>query len=264
MAPLVRLRLGNQFDDQSDLIALPCDTNGKVTASVEEKLRRYSMPAPKGPFAHGKVVYLPYQGKEHRARFVAFAASVSGTSPTTHDVIGTIGNSLGEFTNRNRSVLRVSVPLFGTGAGQLPAVIAYKALSESFRSSASPDAVLTISVLRRDELESLQSAFVIDKGPKGSTDAIRPEDAMISPSVETAIGRLPSGEEISSAQLAREIFKLHPEYAGGRGASISLQDTISRKTAESWIKEVKTLFDLSASRKQPEGSSSFAGEVPKK
>jgi hypothetical protein len=98
MVAVVRLRLGDQFEDQSDLIVLPCDTNGKVTDSLADRLHRYDITVPEGPYAHGKVVSLSYNSKKLTAKYIAFAATVSVSAPTTEDVISAIGNSLGEFT----------------------------------------------------------------------------------------------------------------------------------------------------------------------
>ncbi|MCX6676908.1 MAG: hypothetical protein NTU95_03050 [Methanothrix sp.] len=158
MAPIVIFRRGDSFEDQSDLIVLPCDTYGEVTHFVAERLEQYKISVPKGQYALGKVVFLPYDNKMLTAKYIAFAATVSGDdSPTTAEVIKTIGNSLGEFTNKNPSILRVSAPLLGTDDGKLPIEIAYRALSESFKSSANSRAMLTISVMQAEMFRDLES-----------------------------------------------------------------------------------------------------------
>jgi hypothetical protein len=71
---------------------------------------------------------------------------------------------------------------------------------------------------------------------------------MLSDSVKNALSRFPS-QEISAAQLAREIFKQHPKYAKGGATSVSIVDTAEKLPAEKWLDEIRPLFDFSALEK---------------
>lgn len=66
--------------------------------------------------------------------------------------------------------------------------------------------------------------------------------------VETAIQRLGPHKTVSSADLAREIFRLHPEYAAGTVARIKVRTTEHKRSVEQWIVNVKDLFSGKPSR----------------
>ncbi len=94
---LVKLKLGNLFDEPTDLVVLPCSTGGTVTNFVANHLREYEIPRPRGGMRLGDVDFQPFLGAENVAQFVAFAVSVKGMS-STESAIEEIGKSLGTAT----------------------------------------------------------------------------------------------------------------------------------------------------------------------
>ena len=116
MAAKVKLRLGNLFDGPSDLIVLPCSTSGTVTGFVARSLAQYSVPHPRVGMTLGEVEIMPFEGAEHIAQFVAFAASVHYMTSSS-EAINRIGCEIGKFTKKNSSVRLVAAPLLGAGAG---------------------------------------------------------------------------------------------------------------------------------------------------
>ena len=91
---IVELKLGDMFDGPSDLIVLPCSTGGTITQFVRQRLIHHRIPYPKPGMELGDVSVMPFQGGENIAQFVAFAASVKGTS-SSMDAIRRIGEQLG-------------------------------------------------------------------------------------------------------------------------------------------------------------------------
>ncbi|MCA9248863.1 MAG: toll/interleukin-1 receptor domain-containing protein [Planctomycetales bacterium] len=153
--PYVKLKLGNLFDEPTDLVVLPCSTGGTVTNFVANHLREYDIPRPRPGMRLGDVDILPFEGAENVAQFAAFAVSVKGMSSTV-DAISEIGESRGMSTHDYDAVRRVSAPLLGAGAGGLRIEDVVEALSRGFKESATEDAVLTIFVLHRNVIDRLR------------------------------------------------------------------------------------------------------------
>src|ERR1700716_504781 len=100
MANQIKLRLGNLFDGPSDLIVLPCSTSGTITGFVARCLADYDIPHPREGMLLGEVEFMPFEGAENIAQFVAFAASVEYMMTTTPEAICAIGRVVGEFTQK--------------------------------------------------------------------------------------------------------------------------------------------------------------------
>ena len=156
MANQVKLRFGNLFDGPSDLIVLPCSTSGTVTGFVARSLASYDIPHPSEGLRLGEVEFLPFEGAENIAQFVAFAASVEYMTSTVEGVYA-IGQAVGGFTREHAMVRAVSAPLLGAGAGGLQSEKVVAALKRGFEEKAAAGACLTISVLYNDIYERLRS-----------------------------------------------------------------------------------------------------------
>jgi hypothetical protein len=104
----------------------------------------------------GGVEFMPFEGAENIAQFVAFAASVRGNS-SSEEAIRKIAQSIGEFTQDHTEVKAIAAPLLGTGAGGLQAEKVVAALREGFNEAASETACLTISVLQKDVYERIRT-----------------------------------------------------------------------------------------------------------
>src|SRR5262249_30419288 len=105
--------------------------------------------------AFGDVEIFPFEGGEHLAQYVAFAASVKemGSSP---DAIEAIGTRLGDFTSANQSARFIAAPLLGAGAGGIQSERVVAALRTGFTASAHSASVLVIHVLHGDVFERLK------------------------------------------------------------------------------------------------------------
>jgi len=160
----VKLKLGNIFDEPTDLVVLPCSTGGSVTNFVANHLREYNIPHPRGEMSLGDVDILPFDGAENVAQFAAFAVSVKHMS-STENAIAEIGETLGKSTNEYDAVRRVSAPLLGAGAGGLRSENVIEALSRGFKKFAADDAVLTIFVLHKNVIDRLRKKRLLETTP---------------------------------------------------------------------------------------------------
>lgn len=155
----VQLRVGDMFDGPSDLIVLPCSTEGTITSFVRQKLVNYRIPYPRPGLKLGDVHIVPFEGGENIAQYVAYAASVDSNT-SSPAAIRRIGQQLGAFTVQGPAARLIAAPLLGAGAGGLQSEVVVQALRDGFRVSAHSDAVLQISILHepvykrvRDSLE---------------------------------------------------------------------------------------------------------------
>lgn len=144
----VKLRLGNLFDGPTDLIVLPCSTGGTISSFVANSLNSYNLPLPPKQLKLGTISVREFPGGENIAQFVAYAASVQGMA-SNEETINQIGKALGVFTVKEPAVRAISAPLLGSGAGGLNNETAANALKTGFLSTASPGAILTISVINQ-------------------------------------------------------------------------------------------------------------------
>jgi len=152
--PTVELRHGDMFDGPSDMVVLPCSTNGTITGFVRQKLLHFRIPYPKPGMELGEVSILPFEGGENIAQYVAYAASVlSNTS--TPEAIKRIGEQIGDYTNMVSSVRHICAPLLGAGAGGLTSELVVSSLSDGFKKTASQDASLVINVLHKEVFDRI-------------------------------------------------------------------------------------------------------------
>jgi hypothetical protein len=145
MPARVEYRLGSIFDEDCDILVIPTSAGGTVTPSMAEQLRKEGIAfPPAAPW--GSVTYMrspsPYYGA------LAYAATLRGQE-TTPEIVRLIGQHLGTLAAEHRA-RRISAPLLGAGAGDLPPAVVAEALSGGFRDTAPGMAVLTISIRKPD------------------------------------------------------------------------------------------------------------------
>ncbi len=154
--PTVQIKLGNLFDEPTDLIVLPCNVYGGVTQFVSAALRSYALPEPPS-IPLGEISIVPMVGAENVAQYAAYAASVLDGTRTTESVLESIGKSIGMFCKNHIEVSRVSAPLLGAGAGGLQSEKAVSGMKEGFISAAPPGTSLTIFVLHKNVYDRIQT-----------------------------------------------------------------------------------------------------------
>jgi len=145
MGAKIKIRLGDTFDDPSDLIILPCSTAGTITNFVRNYLLKYNIPMPKPNIKLGSLIIQPFSGGQI-TRFVGFGVSVHSMTSTA-EAISQIGMQIGSFTITEPSVKLIAAPLLGAGAGGLRSEIVIKQLQQGFLSRAHPESTLTINIL---------------------------------------------------------------------------------------------------------------------
>src|SRR5437762_3161153 len=98
----VHIRLGNIFDNSSDLVLLPCSAKGTISKAAREHVTRFSLPEPT-PMKLGDVHVEAFTGPGTITRYIAWCASVLNDS-SGRDVIEKIAQKAGEFTRSHPEV----------------------------------------------------------------------------------------------------------------------------------------------------------------
>ena len=161
----VRLRLGNLFDGPSDMIVLPCNTQGGVTPFVVKSLRSYNLPWPNA-MPLGSVEIVPLTGAENIAQYAAFATSVQDGITTPARTIEQISTEIGKFATKEAAVREVAAPLLGAGAGGLQSEKVVESLRSGFGSQAPSEATLTINILHRSVYDRLRNGIAVQRQRK--------------------------------------------------------------------------------------------------
>ena len=63
-------------------------------------------------------------------------------------------------------------------------------------------------------------------------------------SVETALNKYLQNGDFTAVDFANALFKLHPEYAGKKAASVRLENTTKVQSSREWLSEIRSIFDL--------------------
>jgi hypothetical protein len=179
MGATLQLVHGDMFDGPTDLIVLPCATVGSVTEMVRQRLRAFEIPNPPRRMRLGDIeIRPPTQSLRQLASFLAFAASVQGYTSNL-EAIGRIGRQLGKFAADNRSVLQISAPLLGAGAGGLRPADVLEHLKNAFMETAPDRTSLKVFVLQLDLYEQLHGDFSRQSTEKTSSIEKIPDDRFI-------------------------------------------------------------------------------------
>ena len=174
MGARLQLIYGDMFDGPTDLIVLPCSTAGTVTETVRRRLRAFAIPNPRRMKLGDVEFQQASKPLQQLASFFAFAASVEGYTSSL-DSAQQIGHHLGSFAALNRSILQVSAPLLGAGAGGLQPQDVIERLTKGFLNTAPEETTLKIFILDRDIYEQLDSALS-SRSTGISPDEIRPDE----------------------------------------------------------------------------------------
>lgn len=208
MPARVTVRQGSIFDEECDLLVIPCSAGGTVSLNVQAELRKAGLPFPTAvPWGNVSLEVSP----NHRYGRIAYAAAVRGQS-SSEKIVEEIGHKLGVAARHGAG--RVSAPLLGAGSGDLSPMQSAAALERGFVRYAPGNAVLTISVRQSEAMEILLGflppAFHADV--QGMTVMHRPGEAP-RPARQVAVRNRPEAAAPSAAVNGPEAQKARAEPA---------------------------------------------------
>lgn len=116
---MIQLFQGSIFSSKCDLIIIPCNDMGGVSAVIQEELIANKLPHLNKPIKTGEVVYIQSIGDFENASMIGYAASVDVvTHASDENILREILRSIKQCCYE-QSLHKINIPLLGTGAGQL-------------------------------------------------------------------------------------------------------------------------------------------------
>ncbi len=119
---MFNLLKGDIFSHESDVLVVPCDTNGSVSYLVAQHLKADNYPILKETLWAGDISPLECAPKSLH-KYVIYAAAVTeddGWTSANLDDVSTILNKISDFCEKNK-LRTINMPLLGTGSGGLDA-----------------------------------------------------------------------------------------------------------------------------------------------
>jgi hypothetical protein len=170
----VHVRLGNIFDNASDLVLLPCSAKGTFTKAARQHVDRYRIPSP-NPMEHGEIQLLRFTGSGATTKYVAWCASVLDDSSSAL-VIEQIARRAGEVTKTHPNVRLIETPLLGTGHGGLLVEESALALARGFAATSHRSATLVIYAWTKEIYVKVRAALEqADPEPKKESPSSSPD-----------------------------------------------------------------------------------------
>jgi hypothetical protein len=123
---MIQVIQGSIFDAKCDLLIVPCNSAGGVTASVHTNLHERGLPTKLGPIPFGRVHF--HEAKYEFASTLGYAASVEAeTVASDSGAIKQIAKQILRYSQENQ-IRRVNIPLLGSGAGGMTPVDSFDSL----------------------------------------------------------------------------------------------------------------------------------------
>lgn len=153
-----KLRIGNIFDVQCNLMILPCNTYGNVSDFIGKYIHEFSIPYPPPNMSLGYVYVEKKLNQLSFTQYIGFAVSVDEMT-SSYQAINYIGQQIGQLTIQKPSIRVISLPLLGVGAGGLMSELAAIELKQGFLARAHSESLLVISVLNPSTFENIITPF---------------------------------------------------------------------------------------------------------
>lgn len=181
MKAQVQVIKGDMFEGPSDLMVIPCSTVPTITWFVAEHLRSFGIPEPSDEMEPGDVAFIDLGRASNIAQVAAMAASVIPPGSSSPQIIEQIGRALGAYAADNPWLSRISCPLLGTGAGNLEATQAARALVTGYFATAPDRAALRIYVLEDRVFKRISTVLVdeLDRELPEEVDSVAVADRPI-------------------------------------------------------------------------------------
>lgn len=155
---MIQIHHGSTFDSKCDVIVIPCNINGGVSAHTARELRLHGLPSSRIDIETTSVTFVENISKFTSASVIAYAASVPGSRTSTNTQIKDIATRLKSYCQEH-SHRKINIPLLGSGAGGLSFFASFSILKEAFE--ADPRILLCIytpSEPKYTKLISMQKA----------------------------------------------------------------------------------------------------------
>lgn len=129
---MIQIINGSIFDSKCDIIIIPCNNLGGISASVQGELVAYDFPNITRCMTPGDVVFVEPFKNLSNASVIGYAASVDAyTTSSNENIIEKILQKIKNYC-QSQSLHKVNIPLLGTGAGRLSETVSYDLMKKEF------------------------------------------------------------------------------------------------------------------------------------
>lgn len=128
---MIQIFHGSIFDSKCDIIVIPCNVYGGVSASIAHELNLHNLPNPSINIEKSSVTFIENISRFTSASVIAYAASVPESGASTRDKIGDIANRIKAYCHEH-SYRKINIPLLGTGAGGMNVVEVHEVFKKIF------------------------------------------------------------------------------------------------------------------------------------
>ncbi len=133
---MIKLIVGSILDSKCDLLILPCNSMGEISPVLQKELYTHNLPYITKEMCPGDINFITSANGFPSASAIGFAASVDyGCNESKVIYLKVIAQQIKYFCEQN-SLIKVNMPLLGTGAGKISPVDSYKVFFEEFNDSA--------------------------------------------------------------------------------------------------------------------------------
>ncbi|MEM1327164.1 MAG: P-loop NTPase fold protein [Bacteroidota bacterium] len=176
--PIIQVEaiFGDMFVAKGDLIIIPCDTEGNLSPSIEDGLKRIGA---KHSRKKRKLGSFHIQTQKN-APAIGYAVTASLEELSSLTIIENIARSIGE---QSEIYTRIICPLIGTGLGNpsINKVAAYQVLKRGFQQTATSDATFHIHIIDQKVYDAILAAEEREnavKRPSYNSDSTKGEDQL--------------------------------------------------------------------------------------
>lgn len=156
---------GSIFDSKCDVIVIPCNAHGGVSASIAHELRLHGLPYPRIDIETSSVTFVDNISKFTSASVIAYAASVPGSHSSTDLQVMDIARRIKRYCH-DHSHRKVNIPLLGTGAGGMSILDSFNIFKEVFETD--PRILLCIYTPSDSAYTKLTTTCKVSPKEKGS------------------------------------------------------------------------------------------------
>ncbi len=132
---MYQLKQGSIFDQKCDIVIIPCNDSGGLSASIERDLISYGLPHTIGASSPGKVIFENCPKHFTLSSVIGYSVSVKLLpmwTLSTCEILHNICNQIIQYCKKN-SLRFINIPLLGAGAGKLSYQESFETIRDCFK-----------------------------------------------------------------------------------------------------------------------------------
>ena len=157
---MIKLLKGSIFDSKCDLIIIPCNDYGGVSASIHGGLMVNNLPYFHNPIEPGDIRFIESIDGFTNANSICYAASVVANNGSSTELVQSLMKKIKKVC-RSHSLYNVNMPLLGTGAGQLSPISCYDIIESEFKND--EEILINVFVFTDQAYKMLSDQYIFNE-----------------------------------------------------------------------------------------------------